>query len=477
LDRELESRLLAVVLEELRQDLRTATSRSRHLYHDNYSYFWSAQSHRFAEVARQVIEENRHSEGVIRYVAAYLHDGLDRADLAIAALLDANERPGLSLEGRLQLSRYLQLQKRYAESVPILVEMIEDDPNQLEYRSMLMRGYFHTGMSRRLKKTLEAADDHFHRDGRWQEGIIAALGSVCLETELFERSVEYCREAIALHVKTAANRGVGDGVLAPYYRDLAGAFSGLGRTAEAVDAAAGAIIAWGPSQHERGRALRRLESVLRHARDLDDYLEKLDADVERTGLENPLVRKAAGKVYLALSRPRDAATQLRWAVSARPDDLEARRLLVTAYDRARMPEEAVEELLAAAEIAPREIGIYQELGDRWQRARREGDSERAYTSIVEAMPNESESHQLLAGVREQQRRLRDASHHWREVTKIRSKEPTGYLELARVLITLGDWDEARTTVDTLRAREWPERFGDLTDRIRELERTVTAGAD
>jgi tetratricopeptide (TPR) repeat protein len=473
LDRELEGRLLAVVLEELREDLRTETSRSRYFYHDNHAYFWSAQSHRFAEMAQQVIRENRRSEGVIRHAAAYLYDGLDRADLAIGALLDANDRYELSLKGRLQLSRYLQWQNRYAESVPILVKMIEDDQNNIEYRSMLMRGYFHTGKSRRLKKTLKAADDHFHRDGRWQERTIATLGSVCLETELFERAIDYYQEAIALHVKTAAKRGVGDGVLSPYYRDLAGAFSGLGRTAEAVDAAAGAIVAWGPSQHERARALQRLENVLRNARDLDDYVAKLDADAERTGLENPLVRKAVGKAYLALSRPRDAAKQLRWAVNARPNDLEARRLLVTAYDRARMPERAVEELLAAAEVAPREIGIYRELGDRWQNARRERDSERAYTSIVEAMPNESESHQLLAGVREQQRRLRDASHHWRKVTKIRSKEPTGYLELARVLITLGDWDEARTTVDTLRTREWPERFGNLTERIRELERTVT----
>ena len=62
---------------------------------------------------------------------------------------------------------------------------------------------------------------------RWNEGPIAELAAGCLATELFERSVTLFDEAIALHVKSAPNRGVGDGVLSRYYRDQAGALSGL----------------------------------------------------------------------------------------------------------------------------------------------------------------------------------------------------------------------------------------------------------
>jgi tetratricopeptide (TPR) repeat protein len=366
----------------------------------------------------------------------------------------------------------MQWQKRYAETIAILRPMIDERPNELEYRSLLMRAYFHTGDSARLARTLHDAVDHFKGIEQWTEHVVAQLASVCLETRLFDDCIRFYNEAITLHTRSRIDRGVGDGVLAEYYRQLAGALSGQGRTAEAVDAAAGAIVAWGRRDDQRARALQELENVLRQATDLDAYVAQLDEDVEQSGLENPVVRKALGNAYLKLYRPADAVVQLRRAIETRPEDVETHRALVHAYDRAREPALAAEALLNAARTAAHDPELYGDLGRRWQKAEDRGAAERAFTNIVEMQPNESESHALLAGIREEQRRWDDAAYHWRQVIRIRTQEPTGYVHLVRVLIESGQIDNARAVLDDLRGREWPPRFDAVEKEIRQLEKRL-----
>src|SRR5262249_42652764 len=98
--------------------------------------------------------------------------------------------------------------------------------------------------------------------------------------------------------------------------------------------------------------------------------------------------------------------------------------------------------------------------------------ERAFTSMVEMLPNESEGHAALAEVYEKQNRWPEAIAQWERVAKIRSLEPTGLLKLAAAQIHEKAWDQAAATLRTLRSQSWPQRFGDVQQQAREMERMM-----
>src|SRR5262249_46059655 len=139
-------------------------------------------------------------------------------------------------------------------------------------------------------------DAFFHEKDRWQEPVLATLAASCLDNKLYSQSVAYYNEAIPFHQRTHARRGVGDGTLSTYYTQLARAFSGLGKTAEAVDAAAGAIVSWGMTNQNRTQAIEALKQVLREAPDLDGYVAARDAQAAQNGLDSAVIRKALGQV-------------------------------------------------------------------------------------------------------------------------------------------------------------------------------------
>lgn len=465
----LQQRLLAIVLKELRKDLETRIARNRYIYQIDNSYFWAEKQREFSQTAQAVLSENVNSEETVIYVADYLYYGLKRYDDAIAALMVAYNKELLGIEGQYKLCYFLQEQHRYDLSVPILVKMVAAKPERLEFHTMLMRGYFYTDRPVLLATTLMEADSYFHAQSRWQENVIASLGNICLETKLYNASTTYYQEAIALHVKTAPNRGIGDGTLSQYYRQLAGAYSGLNMTTEAVNAAAGAIVSWGADQNNRQNELNQLETVLRNAQDLDLYVSKFNAEISSSGLENPIVRKALGKVYISKNQFAQAEAQLVRAVENQPNDTESQRLLVEVYDRQGKKDLAISQLLVATKLASHDLKLYQDLGERWTQRQKLTEAERAYTNMVEVMPNESESHAALANIRQRQNRWAEAAQEWQQVIRIRTKEPTGYLGLAESLIQLKRTSEAKKVLAEVLKTDWPSHFGDVKSHVQELE--------
>ena len=63
----------------------------------------------------------------------------------------------------------------------------------------------------------------------WNEEAVATLAVACGDSELLDAAVRLWDEAIALHTRTAPNRGVGDGTLARYWREKADVLARLGR--------------------------------------------------------------------------------------------------------------------------------------------------------------------------------------------------------------------------------------------------------
>jgi hypothetical protein len=120
----------------------------------------------------------------------------------------------------------------------------------------------------------------------------------------------------------------------------------------------------------------------------------------------------------------------------------------------------------------REVRYRTMYDQRYAELHQPAEAERAYTSMVEMLPNESESHALLAEVREKQSRWPDAIAQWQRVATIRALEPTGLLKLAAAQIHERAWDQAAATLQALRGKSWPQRFGDVQQQARELEKKI-----
>lgn len=473
---DLAPRLLKIVVAELKEDLRTEQSRNRSMYHRQHGgHFWAERTDDFARAAEEVHAERDDSGAAVSYIADYLFWGLDRCDRAIEMLFDAHRREILAEDGQSKLVHFLHLRARYGESIPILEPLIVTRPETMQYRTWLMHAYSRVGRRDDLLKLLTQTDEYFHQEGRWQEHAMAALAASCLENRLFEQSVAYYEEVISLHQRTQPRRGIGNGTLSAYYTSQATAYAGLNKTAQAVDAACGAIVSWGPHIEQRTQALSSLEQVIRGAADLDRYVADLDRQTAESGADNPLVRKALGKVYLERGQLAMAAEQLRAACQLQPNDAQTHQKLVECFDRQDDAQGAIGQLIQSLELSRRSIQLYQDLGQRYDKLQRPEDAERAYTSIVEALPNESEGHTLLAEIRQQQDRWAEAAEHWQQVARIRELEPTGLLRLAAARIQLQRWSEAEATIRQLRARPWPDRFSNVDNEVRELERQIEQG--
>ncbi|CAN5451802.1 hypothetical protein BH11PLA2_BH11PLA2_27500 [soil metagenome] len=464
---ELEPRLLKYILGELRRDLRGRENNYRTFYSRRHNYHWPEKDADFYKAAMEIYEERKASAASVEYIAEYLFWGLPREKSAIEILIDAHQRKILSKSGQWQLVDYLHRQSRYAESIPLLLPLVETRPENLDYRTKLMHAYYRTNKSNELLALLKATDTYFHADNRWNEGVLAGLAYSCLDNHLYTQSVAYYGELIPLHQRTQPRRGVGNGTLSNYYSQAAQAYAGHGKTKEAVDMASGAVVSWGPREAQRGDALKALLNVLVAAPDLAAYVAELDKEK----LQSAIVRKAIGQAYLQKNDPAMALRQLQVAAELQPNDREIHAALVECFDKVNDKEGAINQLLQSAELSRRDIALFEQLGNRYAAANQPVEAERAYTSIVEMLARESESHTKLAEIREKQNRWPDAILHWERVVAIRSLEPTGLLSLAKAQIHEKDWMRATETLQKLKRQTWPERFRDVPGQIRELEKS------
>lgn len=467
---ELEPRLLAIVLKELRRELETTQSRSGYFYHDDYSYFWAAKAEDFARVAEEVYIERSGSGRSVAYIARYLYHGLNRHNRAIEMLLAANDRKLLDRDQQITLVDYLHEQKRHGESIPILQPLVEKYPDEMAYRTRLITAYRRASRLEQMRTLLTNTDVHFRKEGRWTESNISQLALVCLENQLYAEAVKYYGEVIPLHERTAPNQGIGQGALSEYYSNQARAYSGLGNTQEAVEAASAGVVAWGPRHDQRQGALNSLEFVLSEAKDLDEYVKTLDKQAAESEKDSPTIRQAIGKVYARRNEHQKAIAQFRLALELQPANVEAHQQLIASYDALNDSEGAIQQTLALLDVDRHNLELYKKLAERL--AKDDALSERAATTIVEAAPNEAEHHHALAEVREKQNRWQDAIVHWKEVAKLRALEPEGLLQLAKAQIHEKQFGPAQDTVNKLNRTEWPARFNDLPRRIQELQNQI-----
>jgi len=476
---DLEPRLLKIVLAELRRDLRTRNQRSRYMYHDDYGYFWHEKRADFARVAEEVYAEVKHSRRYVEYIAQYIYHGLAsnsrahkvHSDRAIEMMLIAHGQHLLEESGQATLCQWLHRHDRYAESIPILEPMVERRPDTMDYRCRLITAYHHTQRFEQRDDLLVATNEHFRQGGRWMEHNVAQLANCTRLIGLYEQAIDLYGEVIPLHQRTAPNRGIGNDTLSSYYRHLADAHSHLGHTKEAVDAASGSVISWGPRYERRAAAIAKLREVLSSAKDLDAYVAFLDEQLEETGQTSPLLRKTIGAVYVEKGEHQKSIPQLRLSLELQPGDMQTHKELLKAYDALEDAQGAIDTVLAQLDLDRHNLALYTDLANRMSSDMQL--AERAATTIVESAPSESEHHAALAVHRESQQRWSAAIEHWKHAARLRALEPTNLLKLAEAQIKGKQPAAARKTLDNVTDRPWPSRFdNDIRRGVERLQKLL-----
>jgi autotransporter-associated beta strand protein len=467
---ELEPRVLAIAVGELKRDLREVNGRNREIYYRHHSNFWQAKADAFAAAADEVYREQKDSGRTVVYIADYVRHGLDLRPRSVEMLLLAHADGRLDVDGRTQLINWLHEDNRHAESIPILEALVALEPDVMLYRAQLMRAYHHAKRPQQLAELLKQTDAHFSAGGRRTDANLAELAKAASDCELYREAVGYFNEAITARRRRDDVPAVNDDSLSTWHQQLAHAHSQLGRTREAVEAASGAVVAWSLRHERRRGAVDSLRNALSAAKDLDEYVKLRDDEAARTGQDSPLVRKLLGEVYTSRSRHDRAAAQFEIARDLQPNDREVSQALIAAYDALGRKDEATKQLLAQIDFDRHDLKLYEQLVERLKND--EAEAERAATSLVEAGPEEAENHQAAAELRQKQNRWKEAIDAWREVAELRRLEPTGLIGLAEAQVHEKQWDAAKATLDRLDKTEWPVRFQEALRKVPNLRQAL-----
>ncbi len=470
---DLEPRLLKVVIAALERRLETGSSRGGYFWNRNNKWYWGAQATEFAATATRILERHESSPAIIWRVAHFQRNDLGLRREAVATLMAAHKRELLDINRRWTLGSWLRDDKRFEEALPIALALREEKPRSLPYRQLVIDAYGGLDLKKEALAALLDTETTFRELKIWTESAAAGLAQQAVTYRFAEHGVRLYEEAIRLRTDTRGYRGGRDNTIANYNLHLAKGRAQLGRIEEAVQAASAALVAIDRSQRSQDRALGALREVLREAEDLSAYVATYDAEVAKTGLDAPLLRRELGAIFLDKEEYDAAVTQLRAARELDGTDARVHQLLVKAYDGKNDAEGAIDALFGSIRMSPHNLDAYESLAGRYERTNPgASDVERALTTMVENTPHDADGHRKLAQIRETQGRLEDAVVQWEQVVRTRSLEPDGYLALVRLLIRLERTDEARKHIRHLMTSKWEQRFGDVAAKASALLETI-----
>ena len=430
---------------------------------------WAALGPRYIATAREVIASHEDQLMIVLRSARFMWNDRGAHNEAVSVLTALDERNSLGDSARYQLVTWLHHLNRYRQSIPHLEKLLEHGPDNLNYRVYMVYALAKSDKRDEALALVEGTEARFTDRNLWNEGSQAQLAEACLQNRFHEHAARYYEEAI----RNRERRGQRvDSTLAGYYGNQARAFGALGKYDEAIDAASAAVVAWGGNVSSRERTVGALESIFRRLPNLDAWVEDYGARVAESGMDAPLLRRSIGKAYLADRDLEAALTQFKLALELQDNDRATLDLIVKTYDQMGQNRKACDAILAALALDPRQYDLIQNLAERFAKLGDEVNAERANSSLVEHEPNSAEGHRRLAVVREKQRRFPEAVVQWQEVVRVRSFESEGWFGLAEAQIRAGDQTAAHLTLETILAKDWPERSRDVRNRASQLMRRI-----
>lgn len=466
---ELRTALAALVLDRLERDLTDLGGNRASIWRRDSGQFWAALRDDYIVTTQRVLELQADSAAIVRYVAAYLADGLDDLRAASRALRILEARGTLTLDDRATLAGWLLDLDEFAGAWDQISVLLAERTLVLPDRLAAIRaldGLDRTADARAMALETETM---FEAADRFGEAAQAALAEACRRAGIHELAARWFE--MAIHTRERVRpRGV-DPQLAEWYGNWAIALAHLDRFDEAVEAAGAAVVRSGNDRSQRAHAQNSLYSVLERIDDLDAWIARHDARVADTGVDAPVIRSALGVVLADhANRPTDALVQFEKALALQPLDAETHDRIVALLDQLDRPAAAADARWRALRAHPSRLDWIEDLARRLTRLDRTEAAQRAWTDLVEHAPHEADGHRRLALHREAQERFEDSVTQWRQVVRTRPDDPENWLALALAQRRAGDDSAARTSLEHVLAEDWHERFGDVKARAAELLR-------
>lgn len=472
LSEDIAERAWRIVERELRRDLEQIAPYNRTIYSKD-DHYWSQKEKRFVEIATEIALSPRSDEAIVMHCAEYVAHSLRLASPAADIVLDRLRRGSLTTTSRSKLVGYLENCGRHAAALPIARDLVREEPKEANHRYALIRVLAALKQMPEAEAELDRFEKEFLAERAGKENMIASMADLAMTAGFPKTAARLFEEALNLNIRSSPSRGVGNAQTASYYRKIAEIRRRLGETDPAIAAAMAEIVVWPEGHNQRTGAIENLNTIVSGIDDLRGYVAEFEKEVAATKLENPILRRALGVAFDRKSRPAEAAEQYRKALETAPEDLGTAELLVRALGAAGQKQAARDAAWEYAETKGRDPELFIDVGRRSVELGEKDLAERAFTNAIEISPNESENHRAVAELREQSEKFDEAVFHWGEVAKLRSLEPTGLLNRARVLIRLGRAEEAKKDIEQLRTQKWDPRFAEELKKIAELERSLS----
>ncbi|MCA8969457.1 MAG: hypothetical protein KDC95_06725 [Planctomycetes bacterium] len=466
----LEAPLLRLVTFELEDDLTNLSSGATWIWWKGRTYFWSARRRDFERVASKVLELHGDSPARVAHVTNYLWSGLESYDAAIEGLLAAESRDIIREDELRTLAQWCidPHGNRPRETLRIVDKLLAEDPLRLDDRLLRIRALYKVDRKDDARTETLATEKLFRDAKRLDESSLAALAEAAGAGGAHDLSARFWREAIALREKAHGGTPGPDDQLSYYHRNLAEQCIELQEWKDAFLACRSAIVAAGKNQVRDREAISALDRLLRFGK-AGAIIAMHDAEVEHTGQDAPVLRKAFGRFLLTQRDFEAAAKQLTLAIELQSNDVESWNLLITAYDQAHEPALALEAFGKSLDAVPFDVNRAAEYATRVERSRDFELAQRAWTNLVERRPDEADPHTKLATRFERQLDWDRAIQQWQRVIDIRTDEPMGWFGLADAKLRAGRPDGARETLQAMMEKLWDSRFGDVkADVLRRL---------
>ena len=462
-------RLQVLVVRQLEQNLLRGNGHASWFYNRRHKFAWHEKFDLFADTTERVAELHGTSEAIVVRCAHMLRSNLGRGRPALDMLAAANERGLLGEGNRWTLANWLESDGLHERALVVTDALIAARPQNLGYRMHRVTVLAALGRKDDAKAELEGSAAAWAGRKQWSESVAATLGGAAAKHGFPALAERWMEEAIRLRQEARGHRGGRDSRLGGYYRSLALARAKLGKAEAAVQAASTALLMANPRRQKEMRdAGEGLLEALRSLPSLAGYVETYDAEVARSGLDAPVLRKAFAALHHERKDHAAEIVQLLLARELDAGDADVHKRLVAAYDAAGDARGAVDALFGSITLNPYDHDAYEALATRFAQAGDSAGAERARTTLAEIAPHQPGGHRALATIREGQKRWSDAVVQWRQVVRTERTDPTGHLGLAKALLAAGAPDEARRVLQGVIAGTWEARFGDVKKTAAEL---------
>ncbi|MCB9830842.1 MAG: FecR domain-containing protein [Planctomycetes bacterium] len=450
---------------ELEADLVSGIGYDRCCYSIDSNRYWIGSAERFATVARSALDHRPDDPRLARRIAAYLADGLEDPRAASDFLAAFDGRRPLAEDGLEELLRYARDGKDLERALATVDRLLALDDDRFDRHCLRIELLAELGRTEAAKRAFELVEERHHEPGRTPGPVLLRLADLAWRIGADEASVRLHRDFIRLMAREGRSNEVSHEV----HGQLGESLLRLGRSDEAVDEAAAAVVLWPASSDAQARALARLRDILSRLPDREAFIARFEARLLAENRENPILRAALADVLGTAGQLDRAIVQLRLALAAAPEHEDWRRRLVELLDRAGRGREADRALLDLARRRPHDLDLWAELARRQAAAGDGVMARRAWTSLIEQSALEAEGPARFALAAEAEGRFAEAATFWERVDRLEPENARGLVGRLRCAVALGQRDLAVAIARTIR-----ERF---EHRGAELDRQIDENLD